>query len=646
MNNKYLLLAAMAFCALPFVGLSDASATLSAHHKFVAYRSFDKELKETGRFAKMGINVRAFGVCNTFGGLGQTYSQYPAVWIGDGKYDWASLDRQIDDLLSESPDAKFICMIDLNSPPWLQRTLHFDSFDSISNASAAPLWISKVSEWLAAVIAHCEAKCGERMLAYGLMAGQTTEWFEEVGTFRLTGFKNAAWRKWCAKRKIKNGGTSVPDDYRLSRASFEGVMYDPATELDKIEYWRFNNSLVADAIIEFAKVAKRAAPNREIGAFYGYYNICNGLFASSCHLDYSRVLACKDFDFLISPATYTERGCGYGTETMTVPGTLRRFGKRFLHEIDFWPHNKLVWFKYSKYWHSLAETIVGNTREVAYAFANNASYWWFDQKGGFYAFPEMYERITKLTEIGARLHSDESAPLADVLVVADPDSMYYAPDRGIAQNNRQPRCPDGFAPIDGCAERLPNILNRIGVVVDLCSFDDLPHLDLTRIKAVFLPASWTLTPAKANVLKDYVLKNGRTIIWTYAPGVCDGKTIDANRVKDWAGVPFKTKEVSVTAMDDWTAVYAYRYDLLTHARCRQIVANAGCHLWTDEMLPVVANGRMFSIHAAKGGEKNIRLPFKCKKVVDSFSGKIIAENVTEFKAVFSSPDTKIFEYWK
>ena len=185
----------MAFCALPFVGLSDASATSSARHKFVAYRSFDKELKETGRFAKMGINVRAFGVCNTFGGLGQTYSQYPAVWIGDGKYDWASLDRQIDDLLSESPDAKFICMIDLNSPPWLQRTLHFDSFDSVSNASAAPLWIRKVSEWLAAVIAHCEAKCGERMLAYGLMAGQTTEWFEEVGTFRLTGFKNAAWRK-------------------------------------------------------------------------------------------------------------------------------------------------------------------------------------------------------------------------------------------------------------------------------------------------------------------------------------------------------------------------------------------------------------------------------------------------------------------
>jgi hypothetical protein len=128
--------------------------------------------------------------------------------------------------------------------------------------------------------------------------------------------------------------------------------------------------------------------------------------------------------------------------------------------------------------------------------------------------------------------------------------------------------------------------------------------------------------------------------------VCDGKTIDANRVKDWAGVPFKTKEVSVTAMDGWTAVYAYRYDLLTHARCRQIVAIAGCHLWTDEMLPVVANGRMFSIHAAKGGEKNIRLPFKCKKVVDSLSGKIVAENATEFKAVFSSPDTKIFEYWK
>ena len=54
---------------------------------------------------------------------------------------------------------------------------------------------------------------------------------------------------------------------------------------------------------------------------------------------------------------------------------------------------------------------------------------------------------------------------------------------------------------------------------------------------------------------------GRTVLWCYAPGVTDGKTLDAVRVETWAGVEFKTPGISVTPMSGWTSVYSYDYKL-------------------------------------------------------------------------------------
>ena len=37
---------------------------------------------------------------------------------GPGRYNWDALDRQINEILAWNPDAKLMCMIDLNTPPW------------------------------------------------------------------------------------------------------------------------------------------------------------------------------------------------------------------------------------------------------------------------------------------------------------------------------------------------------------------------------------------------------------------------------------------------------------------------------------------------------------------------------------------------
>ncbi len=615
-----------------------SAAAVPMRPQLMAYRSFQKELAETAAFPKMGVDMRAFGVCNTINALGKPYSDYPPVWLGIGKYDFAPVDEMIGDILRENPNARLFCLLDLNSPFWLTRSLHLDSFEMISHAATMPRWRNETRRYLNDLVAYLEGKWGDRIDAYSLMAGLTTEWFEWGLPVYGSAPKDAAWRKWCARRGL-NFGAAVPTKDAMMKGAFEGVLFDPQTEGEKIAYWRFHNEIVADAVLDFAhELRSRVGARKQIGAFFGYYFICNQNFGSICHLDYERVVASPDIDFFSSPATYTERQCGFGTGSMAVSGTLRLAGKRVLHEIDFWPDTltppwcTAAW----SYWRTPAETVAGNTREAAFALVNGTSFWWFDMWGKMYTNPEVRRRIARFAEIQRRFGGDLPAPEAEVLVVADPDSAY-------SMAEPRAKCPDGFVPSLGGGETLRNAVGRTGVVYDTCSFNDLPKLDLSRVKVAVLGASWVLTPKKAKILRDFVCRDGRTVVWSYAPGVSDGHTVDAGRVRTWAGVPFKTKGVPIIDMHGWKSAYAYDYRDLTPEKFREIEAAAGCFFYVDELMPVSCNGRLLALHCGTGGSKKIRLPRKVAKVVDLMDGRTVARDVAEFTDTFAAPDTKLYE---
>lgn len=614
--------------------------------RLVAYRSFQKELAETEAFAEMGVTLRAFGVCNTDNAIGKPYSDYPPVWLGSGEYDFLPLERMVADLLEASPEAEFICLLDLNTPRWLARQLRIDSFDAITHAAAMPRWREETKRYVSDLVGYMEERWGGRIRAYSLMAGLTTEWFEFGNPVVSSLPKDAAWRRWRTEHGLPIVD-SVPTPTALSQASFEGVIYDPATEAEKIDYWRFHNSLTADALLEYAHEVRQAiGPEKQIGAFFGYWFICNKGLASIGHLDYERVAASPDIDFFSSPATYTKRQCGFGTGSMAVAGTLRRHGKRVLHEIDFWPETRTPPWKARKYWNRPEETLAGNVREAAFAFVNGMSWWWFDMWGGMFSNPDVRRRIARITELHTRFGETQPPPETDILVVADPDSAYGMVDPifNMSDDIKPGICPDGFAPANGCGEALRNVVNRIGATYGTCSFGDLPHIDLSKVKLVCLPATWTITPEKEQVLRDYVCRDGRAVLWTYAPGVSNGITLDADRIGRWAGVPFKTPEISSTRMDGWTSVYAYDWRLLTPAAMRAIAVEAGCFLYSDEMLPVCCNGRMLAVHCEQGGEKTIRLPRRVHEVVDILDDRVVARDCDSFTDEFATPDTKLYGF--
>jgi len=623
------LMSAAACAALALVtGIANGAneafyARRAEKRQWICYRSFRKQLEMTGTFAGLGIPTRCFFAANTLNSGGKPYCEYPPIWQ-DGQCDWKPFDDQVNDLVRASPDARFLCMIDLNTPPWLTRRFALDSFADISHAAADPKWRAITRDWMLRFIDYAEKRHGDRIVAYILSGGGTSEWYE-YDRGRSSRTKNAAWREWCARRGTDHG-KAVPGEEVLWTASFEDFVYDPSTEGSKIDYWRFHCELIADALLGFAKDARAAIPkSKEIGAFFGYAQLKDTM-TSFGHLDYERVYASPDIDFFIAPGNYSDRVMGGASGSQLVRGTALINGKRFLHEIDFGPHNQKRWTRGT--WKTLADDIAGNTREAAFAIANQANCWYFDMWGGFYDQPEVRERIRKLKAIQDRLAGDASPSVAQTLFVVDPESLY-----GV--NTRSPF-------VQGCGEQMRNRLAKTGAAYDVFSFRDLDRLDLSQYRLVCLTSAFLVTPERARFLRERVCRDGRTVLWAFAPGLSDGRTLDRRRVRTWAGVEYGTPGVTRTDMGGWTAVYAKDWTLYTPEELARIMDAAGAHRYVRGPAVVFSNASFLSVHVKDGGEFTVSLPTMAKRVTNLLTDETVAENATSFRATFASPDTQLF----
>ncbi|MDD5708735.1 MAG: hypothetical protein PHR35_22705, partial [Kiritimatiellae bacterium] len=309
-----------------------------------AYRSFWPEFEAMRQFRDAGIDDVCVFAANTDNSLGKPYCKYPPVWRWFGKYDFASLDKQYDDVLAVNPDARLICMVDLNTPIWLHRQLSLrghsadcESFTMLSCACANPAWREATGEYLEAFIRHTESRYGERVKAYVLACGQTTEWMDYSRGVAGRA-KVQAWQDW-----LKTHGraeTPVPALERIDRASFENLIRDPASERDVIDYAQFTGDTIVDTILGFVARTRSIIPRqRQVGMYFGYIlELVNMRLVAAGHLEYERLYASPDIDFLISPGMYGDRVMGGGSGFMVSNGTRLPNGKGFLHEIDHRTH--------------------------------------------------------------------------------------------------------------------------------------------------------------------------------------------------------------------------------------------------------------------------------------------------------------------
>ncbi len=73
--------------------------------------------------------------------LGLPFTKYQPTWVWEREYDFTLFDKNVSEILNAVPDARLICFMELNPPPWWVRKggmgERFDSF-SVNVESKGP----------------------------------------------------------------------------------------------------------------------------------------------------------------------------------------------------------------------------------------------------------------------------------------------------------------------------------------------------------------------------------------------------------------------------------------------------------------------------------------------------------------------------
>lgn len=642
-------------------GTDKMSAKTINKNQYFGYRSFMPEWETMKKFRAMGVDTFTMMFSNGLNLLGNPYTKYQPLWIWERKYDFSLADQQINDLLAAVPDAKILCYIDLNPPMWWVRRdgqvgKKFDSFMEAGKIIQSDLWREDVAHYFQALLSHLEKNFSEHVVGYIYSAGGTTEWFDRSlgaeSIYRLQGFQK--WRK--------EHGKTVPDNipsfglrYRGSHetdkldeiyADYDadkeydgafvptGLLRSPEKDELALDYWHYNNEIIADTVLYMAKKAREIIrPEVELGTMFGYIlDFGFETLASLGHLEYERVFKSDDIDMIIAPTSYADRLMGGGSGSMIPMETLHLEGKRMLNTCDHATYTKRQMDQFpgsGAAWANAAEVEAGIKRETASNLISRSSTWWFDMWGGWWDSPEAMDTIAKSKKIWDYETKQDIEDVCEILIVQDPDNIYYVNDlRPDAEKfNRQIRVH----------------LNRVGAPHVICSFNDLDKMDLNRFKLIVMCYPFELTAVKTEILEKYVYNSNHTVLWLYGPGIIkDGKWNPKN-VKKVCGTTFKTPGINTVNMGEWQSVYVADPDDLNAENMHEIAKDAGVHIYSSKRRPVFANNRLLAVHTGEAETLTLTFAKKCRKIVELYTEKVYA-NTQSIELTTDGPKTFLFRY--
>ena len=370
----------------------------------------------------------------------------------------------------------------------------------------------------------------------------------------------------------------------------------------------------------------------ELGVFYGYIlEFGPNRLVSEGHLDYERVFASADIDFAVAPGSYRHRQMGGSSPFLVPVGTLKQRGKAFLQELDMRTHTSkrpAPWYTAAfDTWHNEAETVAGLRREFSFCLTEDVSLWWFDMWGGFYETASARAALAQMKQLWDAAQAQRYESAAQIAVIVDPESALYL-------DEANPR-------IDAFNSGLAHALHHVGAPHRAFSWGDLPSLDLTPYRLVVFPYLFVMDAARRRLLEGKVLRDNRTVLWLYRPGVvCDG-TYDEAGMQRLTGVRIDEPGITTRSMGAWTSVVSAD-PKITPRELRNAARQAGVHVYSDTDEPLYACRRYVALHSATGGSRRIALPRTCATVTELFSGRVVGRNVNVIEDTLATPGTVLY----
>lgn len=675
----------------------------------VGYLTFHPEARgRFGDFADAGIRLVALNTTCNF----HTYGTARPVAVGPGRFDYSHLDRRVRMILTAHSDAILLPRVYIGSPPWWDvahpeelvryadgsctRPFFSGALKGTVPSFSSAAWRSFARDSLARLIRHVEASdYGHRVIGYQLMGGETEEWFYH-GTYEgfLSDYSDvhqAAFRAWqlarpgglrgLLRRFGKRSHSPVPE---ASRRGGDGrsILVDPLVDGDVAEYILFRSQEVADTVLELAAVVKETTGGAALcGAFYGYVmELASHPFGlqHSGHLSFDRIVQSPDIDFLTSPTSYLDRGVGTGYSAfMCMTDSAKLHGKLWFNENDSRTHRTPPQYGCFRTTNP-TETASIMRREFAHSMARGAGMWWFDMRGGWYRDPRNLAEVARLTRVGRRLIEHDRRSSAEVAVLVDGEAMRYFRLRNPIQRQL-------------LGAQLQH-LGRTGAPFDCIELSDLDVAGDYKVYLVLGPLELSRGDRRRLAALH---RDGKMIIWIYAPGVIDGGRIDPGAMESVVGMKMEQLEgavraqvdvvpsadpclarmdaplhygvadvvepvfvprdpacrrlgtvngtdecgLAVKAMRGWTSVFSVGPSLPAEL-LRSLLAAAGVHMYTDGDV-VYGNRSLLAVHTRDEGERLVRMP-GAARVRDLSTDALVCDGDASFRVELPAGHTALF----
>lgn len=191
----------------------------------------------------------------------------------------------------------------------------------------------------------------------------------------------------------------------------------------------------------------------------------------------------------------------------------------------------------------LNDSIATLRRNVAQSLLRGQGLWLYDfgphGKGGagWWRHPELLEEIGRLKRLAEGLIERPHRSSADVLLVYDMKGAYYSAVR--SEKDAYGRGWSWF----GMRNRTIAMAHHSGAMVDSVFLPDLPKVDWKRYRLVIFVETPLMSDEQARFIRQTVMRDDRHLIFTYAAGYTDGRTVSLQRMNELIGI--RLKEVNI-----------------------------------------------------------------------------------------------------
>jgi beta-galactosidase len=651
------------------------------------FRSFKPEAESIKHFTEAGIrlmNIFPTGVKNR---LGTAYSPFGEVWIGEGKYNWDNLRRQVDMFIENAPEAYFMLMLQVDTRDWFleQNPDIKNSFDHFSLTAGCEKWRKAAAMFMCDMIDYLNKHYPEKVYGVMLCGGGTNEWYNHHGDYAIHGkYKQAAFENWSGDMS-----SNLPSKEVIDKTSW-GILRHPQKDCQGIDYWRFLHCLTNDTIKYFAGALKKHT-NRTLltavaqGYLMDYKN--DVIFGSDTGL--WDTLESDDIDIFISPASYWFRGLNSTSGIRFPVDSIKLHGKLYIHSLDNVTHlasDSEVGRKLTSCFcsHAKLDNIDESReyfkRETALSMSKGMGYWWFGMYPQWYNNSEMMSEIKKIQITSQQVREKDCRSVSEIAVFVDEDSNYHL-DAGQIVTNKN-------------VMLQPESLYRLGAPWDNFHMNDITHCEMAHEQYKLYIFLNLLAPQNAHIEMIEKLKlDGKSMLFLYAPGIIGKDNFSIEKMSLLAGInlqELKDSEYKVVvpkgkwnefdknnifgydapvtpmfytedcdldvigrfpkskkpafvlkeredAFDAWTAAGSVPDKIL-----RELARKAGVFIYLESGDPVYMNKSVLGCFAHKSGKRTLNMPFECK-LREFYSGEEYQTTKHRLEVYFKANEMKLFE---